>query len=370
MVKYSSLQQNGWTSFQVDNEAYAFGADQTAAIFRAVGGVYNAVLPVYADGDAVLFQFTSAGRLMVDTELTLDGNIIVNNLGGAAVNDAPIAGNPLQSGAYAANFDGAALPGAVNAEGDVIYVKSSLSGVQYFMPVNEDGSASPLILHDTAIAAADGGTAGYMIVAEAKDFDDAAFPNVVSLEGDAVRIAASLSGVQYHMLVSESGAKTPHAVDDSAQVATPDFLNVGGEYRTAATVYTDGDATILQTDINGHLKVGVGSSVIKPAVTNASAALAIATSTTVANHFRLVCVTCRFNIAPVTSENFTVTLNANDGAAYDTVLFSVDPSATAATSVVYIPDKELLMESGDELDVAFTNTDARTYGLRIVTLVV
>lgn len=47
----------------------------------------------------------------------------------------------------------------------------------------------------------------------------------------------------------------PISVDDSAMPATPDFVGVGGEYRAAATTYTDGDATILQTDINGYLKV-------------------------------------------------------------------------------------------------------------------
>ena len=70
--------------------------------------------------------------------------------------------------------------------------------------------------------------------------------------------------------------------------------------------------------------------------------------------------------APTTSENITVTLNANDGAAYDTVLFSTNPSATAATSVVFTPTDELIFETGDEIDVAFANTDTRTYGIRIV----
>jgi len=63
---------------------------------------------------------------------------------------------------------------------------------------------------------------------------------------------------------------------------------------------------------------------------------------------------------------------ANDGAAYDTVLFSVDPSATSATDIVYIPDEEMLFESGDEIDVAYPNNagHAGTFGLRIVTTVV
>lgn len=53
----------------------------------------------------------------------------------------------------------------------------------------------------------------------------------------------------------------PVILDDSAMPATPAILPIGGEYRASATTYTDGDATVLQTDINGNLKVttGIGS---------------------------------------------------------------------------------------------------------------
>ncbi len=45
------------------------------------------------------------------------------------------------------------------------------------------------------------------------------------------------------------------AVDDSAMPATPNFMPIGGEYRATATTYADGDATVLQTNENGALKV-------------------------------------------------------------------------------------------------------------------
>ena len=178
-----------WNATHLEDSAFVLNDGNTKPITMMVGGVYRSALPTYTAGDAAVCHFTADGKLMVDTELTLDGSVIINNLGGAAVNDAAIAGNPVQVGYYAANFDGAALPGAVNADGDVIYPK------------------------------------------------------------------ATLSGVPFAMLVGEDGSKTVHATDDSAQVATPDFLNVGGEYRAAATTYTDGDATILQTDVSGHLMV-------------------------------------------------------------------------------------------------------------------
>ena len=104
-----------------------------------------------------------------------------------------------------------------------------------------------------------------------------------------------------------------------------------------------------------------------PTVTNATGAAAIAASTSLSAAFKLVSVTVHFSAAPTTSEALTITLNANDGAAYDTLLFSEDPSATSATDIVFIPDGDLVFESGDEIDVAFTNTDTRTYGVRIVT---
>ena len=54
-------------------------------------------------------------------------------------------------------------------------------------------------------------------------------------------------------IVSSTAAGS--ATDESAMEATPAFTPVGGEYRASATTYTDGDATVLQTDVNGNLKV-------------------------------------------------------------------------------------------------------------------
>ena len=102
-------------------------------------------------------------------------------------------------------------------------------------------------------------------------------------------------------------------------------------------------------------------------VYNATGAAALALSTTEAGKFKLISITVRFNIAPVTSQNLTVTLNALDGAAYDTVLRSLDPSASALTSFFVDYGDGLICESGDQMDLAFTNTDVRTYGARVVT---
>lgn len=45
------------------------------------------------------------------------------------------------------------------------------------------------------------------------------------------------------------------STDDGDPGATPEIALVGGEYRSSDSAYTDGDATILQTDVAGKLKV-------------------------------------------------------------------------------------------------------------------
>jgi len=60
--------------------------------------------------------------------------------------------------------------------------------------------------------------------------------------------------------ITELGGQTL-PIDDAAMVASPVFVPIGGEYRNAATTYADGDATILQTNANGHLWVCMSSDI-------------------------------------------------------------------------------------------------------------
>lgn len=102
-------------------------------------------------------------------------------------------------------------------------------------------------------------------------------------------------------------------------------------------------------------------------VTNATGTAAINATTAIWNNFRLSSVTVHFSAAPTTSELLTITVNAKDGAAYDTVIYSVNPSLTSATDITYTPTNDLVFENWDEIVVAFPNTETRTYGLRIAT---
>jgi hypothetical protein len=56
--------------------------------------------------------------------------------------------------------------------------------------------------------------------------------------------------------------------DDSALAATPPFYPVGGEYRASSTTYTDGDGTVMQTDINGNVKQTLATAIAGEDLTN------------------------------------------------------------------------------------------------------
>jgi len=164
----------------------------------------------------------------------------------------------VMAGFTAADFDGAALPAAAGTEGDAAAAKVSLTGIIYAMPVSEDGAQTPLVAHDAAIAAATGGSVGIMQAVEAKDFDGAALPAAVNAEGDAVRPAATLSGVAYTMIVDKIGSGTPLAAHDAAittGVGTTGLV-VEAEAETLGslgTVDADGDATRIKTSRSGVL---------------------------------------------------------------------------------------------------------------------
>lgn len=68
-------------------------------------------------------------------------------------------------------------------------------------------------------------------------------------DGDYAALQVDASGALYVQLGGSSGSAI--VTDDSAQDATPQMMNVGGEYRAAGTTYTDGDAVIAHFDING-----------------------------------------------------------------------------------------------------------------------
>jgi len=94
---------------------------------------------------------------------------------------------------------------------------------------------------------------------------------------------------------------------------------------------------------------------------------AINLSTTVKDKFQLNSVTIHFDIAPITSEDLIIKLDGKDWNAYDTILYKINPANSNANDIVFIPDRDLFFEAWDIINAAYTNTDGRTYWIRIVT---
>ena len=69
--------------------------------------------------------------------------------------------------------------------------------------------------------------------------------------------------------------------------------------------------------------------------------------------------------AALAAEDITFTVDSRKGANYDAEILSVD--LDGLTSKVHmIPfDERVPLKSGDEIDVAHTNTNLRTYGLTV-----
>lgn len=74
----------------------------------------------------------------------------------------------------------------------------------------------------------------------------------------------------------------------------------------------------------------------------------------------------KLSAVPTTSEDFTATINAEDGAVYDAEIYRKDLSLLSDPSVILIGGTdEFVIEDGGSWDFAYTNSDTVTYGLQI-----
>lgn len=118
-----------------------------------------------------------------------------------------------------------------------------LTALQTALQIIDDWDA----VHDSAVS-----SDGPQVMAEAKDFDGAALPNTVA-EGDAVRPAASVYGIQYVKLVSEDGGQS---VEDEINNA----LNVqeiapAVDRLTTTEIQSATTITAAETAIGGEIDV-------------------------------------------------------------------------------------------------------------------
>ena len=231
---------------------------------------------------------------------------------------------------------------------------------------------------------------------------------VLGVRNDSGSVMSGTSGDYTPFMVNSEGRLYTTTTGSVDVTSVPAPLNVvgGGAEATALRVTIANDSTgLLSVDDNGSsltvdgtvavssgsiaiTAIATGSTIIGkvgidqttpgttnkvdasgavPVVTNATGSAAIATSYAPAAAFWLDNITLHLSSSGSTSENFTITLNANDGAAYDTLLYSLDLSLASVTDLVYTPDNSpLLCEAGDSIDISWANSEARTYGLRIV----
>ena len=133
----------------------------------------------------------------------------------------------------------------------------------------------------------------------------------------------------------------------------------------AAVIALDnaGNAIVAKADAAGNMKVAPKT---PPTMFPATGAGAIALTVNPAFDFYFHGITLHFSSAPTTAGNLTATLNPVDGAAYNTKLYTVDPSVGAVTDLVFQTETPLLCKTGDTIVIAYANADGRTYGLRAV----
>ena len=76
--------------------------------------------------------------------------------------------------------------------------------------------------------------------------------------------------------------------------------------------------------------------------------------------FELVDVRLKVGVAPATAENFTVTIDALAGSAFDTNILTV-PMAGVTSEIIL--DIGMKFKAGDKIVFAWANSDGRTWGL-------
>lgn len=153
--------------------------------------------------------------------------------------------------------------------------------------------------------------------------------NLTLTDGEGAAIGLDVSG----RVIMGLGGANAYAVDDSAMPATPAIMPIGGEYRSSATTYTDGDATVLQTDVNGNLKATLATQIAGEDLTN----------NVIKTEQRFSLLKCTADTAVKSGSGFvhTLTFSCNDAA------------PTAGSIIVY----DNTAESGTELfNHTFTTT--------------
>jgi len=206
-------------------------------------------------------------------------------------------------------------------------------------------------------------------------FGQEALLGVVGVEQSEVR---ALAWGDYYKSVQEQLAMLISGTEEDGTAIPDRPMTLDGEavdVTTSVDFTVTLDSEIVTVDATGQGDVPitldseqVDAGAATATVTNTTGSGAISVSYAPGSAFWFESVTLNLSAAPTTSENITVTLNAGDGTAYDTILYRDDLSVLGGgtTDLVYQPARDLLCESADAIDVVWLNQDSRTYGLRII----
>lgn len=105
----------------------------------------------------------------------------------------------------------------------------------------------------------------------------------------------------------------------------------------------------------------------KPNVYTATGSGALSLATEEPGRFEFIRATIKFSSKPSSSEDATLTLDANEGSVYDNVERRVTPAdGTGTGDVVFKGNADDIFPEGDQLVLDFPNSDGRLFGAIIV----
>lgn len=195
-------------------ESYAADTASATEYASGVAGKYTSSLPTLTNNDWGFLRLTSDGKLMVDTELTLDGNIIIDNVAVWATN---IADSSTTSFAL------------VDANGhpqvDVLTMPGSLTGYA----------------EDTAHTTGD---IGILSLVVRQDSASA----LAGTDGDYIPLSVNAAGWLRTVTLAEKSEDTAHTTGDVGNF----ILGVRADTQTSFSG-TDGDYTPLSLSQYGEL---------------------------------------------------------------------------------------------------------------------
>lgn len=209
--------------------------------------------------------------------------------------------------------------------------------------------------------------AGTLRVAVATDDVNAAAIKTATEETSATLTAqlditqsALRDAVQGDLETVQSSLDDVKAATEAIQTNVDVALSTLASESTLGSVKTVVEA--IQTNV-AHIDT---RSIPEIASGTGTGAIDVSYSPGVPGAFYLCAVTIHLSAVPATAGDLAVVLDAVDGAAYDTVLFRVDPSEDGAMDIVYIPITSIPCVAGDVVNVNYANDDGLTYGVRIV----